>query len=209
MLMFGQEPQIPVDFLLGQVQEQDGAGVCQWIQEHQKRLQVAFHCARERIKTAAQIRKERHDNKVRDDHLEERQLVYLQNHSHQGRDKIQDAWSSVLYKIVKAPAPDGAVYPVAPLHDTTQRCQVHQTMLKLVPPSLCPQLHQTEKVPLQGPRDDGDLADGFWVIRSSRHFQQPSDQVIPMAHQKSPMLQGSRAPLQVPLATEATHTADY
>lgn len=95
-MMFGQEPQLPVDFLLGWAQDPHGAGVGRWIQEHQMHLQVAFNCARERMKTVAQIQKKKHDSKVREDHLEEHQLVYIRAHSHQGRNKIQDAWSLVL-----------------------------------------------------------------------------------------------------------------
>ncbi|KAL2102145.1 hypothetical protein ACEWY4_001313 [Coilia grayii] len=47
-LMFGQEPQLPVDFLLGRVPPPVQGRVCDWIQEHQTRLQVAFDGARER-----------------------------------------------------------------------------------------------------------------------------------------------------------------
>ncbi|KAB5565315.1 hypothetical protein PHYPO_G00239730 [Pangasianodon hypophthalmus] len=53
LLMFGQDPQLPVDFLLGRVREPVGGRVCDWIQEHQARLQTAFDGARERLAAAA------------------------------------------------------------------------------------------------------------------------------------------------------------
>lgn len=60
--MFGQEPRLPVDFLLGRV----GGGVHEWMQEHQTRLQIAFEGARERLKVAAERWKKNYDHHVRD-----------------------------------------------------------------------------------------------------------------------------------------------
>lgn len=50
-LMFGQEPRLPVDFLLDRVPEPMGGDVHEWIQEHQTRLKVAFAGAREWLGT--------------------------------------------------------------------------------------------------------------------------------------------------------------
>uniref|UniRef100_A0A3P9HPV2 Gypsy retrotransposon integrase-like protein 1 n=1 Tax=Oryzias latipes TaxID=8090 RepID=A0A3P9HPV2_ORYLA len=56
-LMFGQEPRLPVDFLLGRVQEPTGGAVHDWIQEHQARLQGAFDGAQRRLQVGAARRK--------------------------------------------------------------------------------------------------------------------------------------------------------
>lgn len=56
-LMFGQEPRLPVDFLLGRVQEPVAGSVHEWVREHQARLQVAFESAQERLQIAAGRRK--------------------------------------------------------------------------------------------------------------------------------------------------------
>lgn len=61
--MFGQEPNLPVDFLLGRVPQLTAGTVMDWMEEHRERLQVAFDGARERIQAAARLRKERHDQK--------------------------------------------------------------------------------------------------------------------------------------------------
>ncbi|KAL7870950.1 hypothetical protein SRHO_G00084470 [Serrasalmus rhombeus] len=89
-LMFGQEPRLPVDFLLGQVQDPMPGGIQDWVLEHQARLKLAFEGARERLLVAAGRRKERYDQRIRDVPLHEGQLVYLQDHSARGRHKIQD-----------------------------------------------------------------------------------------------------------------------
>lgn len=131
-LMFGQEPRLPVDFLLGRVQDPVHGHVHEWIREHQTRLQIAFEGARERLKSAAERRKNNHDQHVRDDPLKEGQLVLLRNVGAQGRHKIQDFWSSVVYRVLKAPKGGGSVYTIAPVDDHTRVRHVHRTLLKAV-----------------------------------------------------------------------------
>ena len=41
-LMFGQQPRIPIDFLLGGLPDPVSGEVHEWIQGHQSRLQMAF-----------------------------------------------------------------------------------------------------------------------------------------------------------------------
>ncbi|KAL6473508.1 hypothetical protein MHYP_G00170690 [Metynnis hypsauchen] len=134
-LMFGQEPQLPIDFLLGRVETVEGGGICDWVQEHQRRLQVAFEGARERLQAAAQRRKGRHDQFVKPNPLDVGQLVYLRDYLVRGRNKIRDAWRAVVYKVVRAPEPGGVVYSVSPLQDPDRVQQVHRVMLKPVPQS--------------------------------------------------------------------------
>lgn len=76
-LMFGRDPQLPVDFLLGRVREPEAGTMHDWVQEHQGRLQVAFTKAKGHLSIAAAKQKERHDHGVREDLLLEGQLVYL------------------------------------------------------------------------------------------------------------------------------------
>ena len=130
-LMFGQEPRLPVDFLLGRVSDPVGGEVHEWIQEHQNRLQLAIDGARERLKVAAE-RRRNHDNHVQDDPLKVGQLVWLRDHSARGRHKIQDLWGPVVYRVVKAPREGGPVYTIAPMDDQTKVRQVHRTLLKAV-----------------------------------------------------------------------------
>lgn len=129
------------------------------------------------MRAAAQIQKEKHDAKVRDDRLKEHQLLYLRDHSHKGRNKVQDAWSSVVHKLMMAPTPGGTVYSVAPLQDAKWR-QVYWTMLEPVPPCQYPQPPQIDHVQPQALTEDGDPNDGMWVPPTAHRWNNigmPSD----------------------------------
>lgn len=71
--MFGQDPQLPVDFLLGRVRESEAGTVHDWVREHEARLQVAFEGARERLTSTASRCKDYHDKRVKEDPLYEGQ----------------------------------------------------------------------------------------------------------------------------------------
>ncbi|XP_076144034.1 uncharacterized protein LOC143126003 isoform X2 [Alosa pseudoharengus] len=148
-LMFGQEARLPVDFLLGRISEPRRGTICEWVQEHQRRLEVVFSSVRERLKSAAESRKARYDLKATCTPLEVGQQVYLRDHSMRGRNKIQDAWSPVTYQVLRAPAPGGVVYTVAPMHDLDQMQQVHRTMMKCIPSSRSIPLEAEQSVGLQ------------------------------------------------------------
>ncbi|KAL1252189.1 hypothetical protein QQF64_019985 [Cirrhinus molitorella] len=62
-LMFGQEPQLPIDFW---VPEPTRGTIHSWVKEHRRWLQVAFDGARERLEAAAVLRKRQHDRSVHD-----------------------------------------------------------------------------------------------------------------------------------------------
>ncbi|KAL7872267.1 hypothetical protein SRHO_G00072500 [Serrasalmus rhombeus] len=99
-----------IDFLLGRVHD--------WVVEHQARLQKAFEGAKERLVAAAGVP------------LEEGQLVYLCDYGARGRHKICDLWSSVVYKVLKAPVGAGSVYTIAPIDDLSKKRQIHHSLLK-------------------------------------------------------------------------------
>jgi hypothetical protein len=129
-LMFGQEPRLPVDFLLGRVEETTAGHVHEWVVEHQTRLRVAFEGAQEHLRAAAEHRKALYDSHVRDSPLGEGQMVYLRNFGVRGRSKISDLWSPVVYQVVRAPKERGSVYSIAPVDDLDKVRQVHRSMLK-------------------------------------------------------------------------------
>lgn len=129
-LMFGQDPKLPVDFLLGRIADPMPGTVNDWILEHQTRLNLAFQGARTRLATAADRRQQLHAPRVRDLPLQEGQLVYVRDHSVRGRNKIQDRWNPVLHRVIKGPKPGGAVYTIAPTDALDKVKHVHRTMLK-------------------------------------------------------------------------------
>ncbi|XP_063731577.1 retrovirus-related Pol polyprotein from transposon 412 [Eleginops maclovinus] len=95
-LMFGQDPQLPVDFLLGRIQEPVSGSTNDWIVEHQTRLRHAFEGATRHLEASAAQRKKHYDKRVRESLLKEGQLVYIKNVGLRGRNKIQDIWSLVV-----------------------------------------------------------------------------------------------------------------
>uniref|UniRef100_A0A674N2L7 Integrase catalytic domain-containing protein n=1 Tax=Takifugu rubripes TaxID=31033 RepID=A0A674N2L7_TAKRU len=131
-LMFGREPRLPVDFLLGRVENPVEGEIHEWVEEHQTRLQLAFEGARERLRVVAERRKRNHDQHVRDLPLVVGQLVWLRNHGLRGRRKIQDLWGPTVYRILRAPQDGASVYTIAPTDDQTKVQRVHRTLLKAV-----------------------------------------------------------------------------
>lgn len=100
--MFGREPRIPLDFLLGHVQEMEHSNVNDWVLEHQTKLQVAFEGPREHLRVMADCCKKQHYSHVRDAPLGKDQLIYLCNYGLRDGHKIQDIWSLVVYQMKKA-----------------------------------------------------------------------------------------------------------
>ena len=124
--MFGQDPQLPCfDFLLGRVQEPVPGHPHDWIVEHQTRLRHAFESTTRHLEAAAARRKEHYDKHVCDAPLQG-QLVLLKDTSVRGRHKIQDIWSSTVYKVLKAPGMGGSVYTVALVHNPQQVKHLHR-----------------------------------------------------------------------------------
>ena len=164
-LMFGREPRLPIDFLLGRVQDPVRGEVQDWVVEHQARLNVAFEGARERLLTAAGRRKERHDQRVREVPLSVGQLVYVRDLGVRGRHKIQDVWSPVVHQVLTAPAHQGAVYTVAPVQNLHQARTVHRDMLKAVLPESLAAPPRAESPCRPGQVETDSLSDGdLWLL---------------------------------------------
>ncbi|KAK9978444.1 hypothetical protein ABG768_020195 [Culter alburnus] len=196
--MFGQEPRLPVDFLLGRVQDVEVGSVHEWVREHQARLQVAFEGARARLEAAAGRRKVSHDAHVRDAPLGEGQLVYLREYGMRGRHKIQDLWSPVVYQVVKAPKEGGTVYTIAPVDDLGKTRVVHRSAVKAQiqrgGPSLAsipPPAVEDEVPPAEVSSEDVDLL--MLVPATSQVSQGPVPQVLVSLDASTPqsMLVGS------------------
>lgn len=129
-LMFGCDPRLPVDFLLGRGVTDDNLGITEdWVQGHQESLRVAHTHVRQQLREKAEKRNKPHNEKVNDKGLEEGQLVYLRNHA-RGRSKIQDFWDSCVYRVVRGPCGQGAVYSVRPVSGDGPVRTVHRSELR-------------------------------------------------------------------------------
>ena len=91
--MFGQKPQLPVDLLLGQAEEEPSSTTPDdWVKEHQDHLASVYVAARKNLDAAAKAR-EQLQPPTTTSILPVGTLIYRMNHG-QGRRKIQDVWES-------------------------------------------------------------------------------------------------------------------
>ncbi|XP_062322169.1 uncharacterized protein LOC134023827 [Osmerus eperlanus] len=132
-LMFVQVPRLPVDFLLARVDEPRGGQVVDWVVGHQQVLRDTYTRVRARLARAAELRKAKYDQYVRDEVLSEGSLVYMRDHTVRGRHKIQNHWSTIAYKVLKTPSGDGGVYTITNPSTPIVVKHVHRSQLKLVP----------------------------------------------------------------------------
>ncbi|KAI2647670.1 Protein NYNRIN [Labeo rohita] len=126
-------PRLPVDFLLGGVENPVMGSVEDWVARHQEGLRVTYGRVKARLEEAAAHKKTLYDQAVKDQPLIEGQLVHLRESGVRGRNKIQNQWSTKLYKIVRAPRPGGQVYSISPLEEPLQIKHVHRSLLKVAP----------------------------------------------------------------------------
>lgn len=199
--MYGREPNLPVDFILGQVPDPFPGTVQNWVAEHCSRLKVAFTGARKRMVENAGRRKERYDTRVKEAPLSVGQLVYLRDSGFRGRHKIRDIWQPDLFKVLKVPVGDGPIYTVAPGSNLQALRNVHRDMLKAqITSSPTAELPPITSVPLKSPEGDTSSDNDFWVSVPSTSLQTPVAIVDPglssgpVATQVENILAGDGAP---------------
>ena len=102
-LLFGRSPKLPIDFLLGTNQtDETDQSLDEWIIAHQNRLRYAYEKAGEQTKDRAEYRKNKHDEQRFNPEICVSDKVYIRNRGVHGRNKIQDTWSSTVYRVVHA-----------------------------------------------------------------------------------------------------------
>ncbi|VDI61737.1 Hypothetical predicted protein [Mytilus galloprovincialis] len=101
-LLFGRSPKLPIDFLLGTNQtDETDQSLDEWIIAHQNRLRYAYEKAGEQTKDRAEYRKNKHDEQRFNPEICVSDKVYIRNRGVHGRNKIQDTWSSTVYRVVR------------------------------------------------------------------------------------------------------------
>ena len=108
-LLFGVDPHLPVDALLGQ--ESTVEPRHDWLAIHQRRLKDAHARAKEYCEQKAAERISRRNENVYCPPIEIGQTVYLRNRP-PGRNKIQDAWKPAPHRVVNI---QGTTYTVEPV----------------------------------------------------------------------------------------------
>ena len=110
--MFGRDPRLPVDALLGGSSETDGDGsVDDSFAVHQGRLRYAYQRAGTHLDQHASDRKLRHERKTHSAPLRLDQRVYIRSRP-PGLNKIHDSWRPDVYKIIGIPDKDGVPYTI-------------------------------------------------------------------------------------------------
>lgn len=122
--MFGVHPHLPVDALLDQEQVLDRKH--DWLVVHQERLNEAHKRAKQYAAQKVAERLEFAKDRVYCPPVKVGQLVYLRHWS-QGRNKIQDAWSPIFYRVVEIQGSTHTVEPVegGPVKGSTELTSNH------------------------------------------------------------------------------------
>ncbi|XP_024117618.1 uncharacterized protein LOC112139155 [Oryzias melastigma] len=128
-LLFGVEPYLPVDALLGSEHVTDNKQ--DWLSIHRERLKQAHERAKEYSEQKAAERVSFLNEKVYCPPIDIGQLVLLR-HRPLGRHKIQDAWGPTFYKVVDI---QGTTHTVEPVEGGPTK-RVHRSELRpCVPPT--------------------------------------------------------------------------
>ena len=87
--MFGRDPSLPIDSILGFDNSSSLVSVDEYLQQHQQQTEEALLKARENTAMNAENRRERYNETVYDNPIDIGSKVLTQNHV-QGRNKMQD-----------------------------------------------------------------------------------------------------------------------
>ncbi|KAL2083301.1 hypothetical protein ACEWY4_021074 [Coilia grayii] len=171
-LLFGQKPQLPVDFLLGLVRE-DSTTIPpeDWVTVHADHLAEVYSSAKSHLEAAA-VSRERPGPPV--SVLPAGTRVYRKSHP-LGRHKIQDHWEPTVYKIVKCYDDKGLVYHITPVDGSGPDKNMHRSELKVIPAQVDPPPEMSPELPPRDQRetvyeptsDNEEEEDAMWIRLAS------------------------------------------
>lgn len=105
----------------------------EWTTNHRSAMSQLYKKTRQRLQIAADRQAKHHNARVKGDNLQPGQLVFCRDHNHRGRHKIQDHWSSVLYKVVRYPQDGGPIYTIVTADGKGHPKQIHRTEIRPAP----------------------------------------------------------------------------
>ncbi|MCU7958264.1 MAG: hypothetical protein KZQ67_16930, partial [gamma proteobacterium symbiont of Bathyaustriella thionipta] len=98
-LMFGREPRLPIDCMLGRKLDQDLETVDDWLEMHQSNMKSSFISAKEQLERKGLERCSNYNRNAANKDICIGARVLLKNHP-LGRNKIGDYWLSTPYKVI-------------------------------------------------------------------------------------------------------------
>lgn len=122
-LLFGREPRLPIDHLLGLNHDSDTTSADEWLHLHKKRLNKALSEALQNTERSAERRRELHDKSSTPCTIEVGTKVLMRNHV-KGRNKIQDVWKAVPYVVIERLQDN--VYKVRPVDNCGETKVLHR-----------------------------------------------------------------------------------
>ena len=161
-LLFRQEPQLPVDHLLGRTTT-SAVGPTDWVRQHRLRLQDSHARALKHLQEAAAGRRKQTDQKAAHHPLHVGDLVYLRNRV-LSRSKIQDRWRPELHVVTARPYPGIHVYGVKPFSGGQERTLSRDDLLPARAPLAVAAEEPTRETPDQANPQYPDRGE-FWLGR--------------------------------------------
>lgn len=128
-LMFGREPQLPIDLAFGLVTEKQRKPQTKFVQELRERLLRAYELASENSRKAQSRQKEGYDLRARGAIVEKGDKVLVRKVAFEGKHKIADKWEDNIYIVLDQPNLDIPVFRVQKEDGTGRIRTLHRNLL--------------------------------------------------------------------------------
>ena len=128
-LMFGRDPKLPLDHLLGMPSSDEDDQLDEYVASHQRRLRDAFRVASRCSENESLKRRTRNDKAANASDLPVGCRVFVRNVKIRGRSKMQDNWEEEPYRVLDRPNPEGNVYVVTLLNADGPMRTLHRDKL--------------------------------------------------------------------------------
>ena len=129
MFMFGREPCLPVDILLGVNQENNGKNYGKYVSDLREKLEAAYKIAQLNSKKDKTRHKEHYDLKTRGAVISPGDGVLVRNVSIRGKNKLADKWEKIPYLVIEQPSKGIPVYKVKHENGTGGIRTLHRNLL--------------------------------------------------------------------------------
>lgn len=154
-LLFGRQPRIPVDLLLGSEGDSGGKSYESFVESLRKRLKFAYDLAKSNVDKAQTHQKDYFDRRARNNCLYPGCRVLVRNVGLKGRNKLADRWKQEVYVVVSQPDEEVPVYQVKLEVGRGKHKTLHRNLLLPI-----------GEIPIIDPdeRDDPDLVSDSEVV---------------------------------------------